>query len=122
MCFSKCPHHVRHGKLADDGKNIEFKNLCGLKMKREQDPEAIKPKGRGRGRPAAEVVKRKPLAPGETLDCANYPFDDQFDYFRCFVYQDNFQSTGLKNGVVPTRDFQYSESLAGDSITDMELL
>jgi hypothetical protein len=103
MCFSKCPHHVKHGKL-------------------EIDPEAIKQKCRGRGRPVAEVVKRKPLAPGETLDCTSYPFHDQFDYFMCDVYRDNFKSTGLRNGVQPTKDFQYFDSLASDSITDMELL
>lgn len=122
MACKRCPHHVRHGKLADDGKSILFSDLCGLKMKQMQEFEPAVKKVRGRGRPTTEVVKRKPLPNGITADCVHFPFPSQFDYFHCEVYQDTFESKGLKNGVVPTKDFQYSERLAGMSVTDMELL
>ena len=32
MLCNRCPHHVRHGKVATDGKTIEFDEKCGLKM------------------------------------------------------------------------------------------
>jgi hypothetical protein len=73
--------------------NIEFKNRCGLKMK-----------------------EAKPV------DCDHYPFTKGFDYTACAIYQDVFKSTGQRNDVVPTSDFQYSDQLAGNSITEMELL
>ncbi|MEZ4743930.1 MAG: hypothetical protein R3B45_16035 [Bdellovibrionota bacterium] len=123
MGCNRCPHHVRHGKLADDKKTVEFKNLCGLKIKQgqEHDPE-VNTKPRGRGRPVSEPVKRAPLAPGETYDCVKYPFTRESDYFQCEVYILNFRTKGLRNGVMPTKDFQYSESFSGGHITDMELL
>ena len=34
-CNKGCPHHVRHGKLAKDGKTVEFKDRCGLTMDKE---------------------------------------------------------------------------------------
>ena len=122
MTCKRCPHHVRHGKIEADGKTIAFTELCGLKMKQMQDNECTGKKVRGRGRPTAEVVKRKPLPNGITSDCIHHPFPEQFDYFHCEVYQDTFESKGMKNGVVPTKDFQYSERLAGLAVTDMELL
>lgn len=93
MLCKRCPHHVRHGKAAADGKTIEFQDLCGLKMKATSDRE-----------------------------CKNYPFPKVFDYIECQVYQATFKSTGIKNDVVPTSDFQYSDSFSGQTITDMELL
>jgi len=93
MNCKKCPHHVRHGQAAADGKTIEFKNRCGLRM-REQKQE----------------------------DCVNYPFPSGFEYTACSVYLDTFKSVGQRNDVVPTSDFQYSDKLSGTAITDMELL
>jgi hypothetical protein len=61
----------------------------------------------------------KVLAP---VDCAHYPFSKGFDYTVCGIYQEVFKSSGQRNDVVPTSDFQYSEQLAGNSITEMELL
>ena len=122
MACKRCPHHVRHGKSSVDGKSIEFSDHCGLRLKQAQEMETGGKKVRGRGRPAAEVVKRKPLPDGATTDCIHVPFDDNLDYFHCAVYQDTFDTKGLKNGVVPTKDFQYSERLAGIAVTDMELL
>jgi hypothetical protein len=123
MSCNRCPHHVRHGRLADDQVNIEFQNLCGLKIKQDQDhdPE-VNTKPRGRGRPVAEPVKREPLAAGETVDCIHYPFSRDSDYFKCDVYILNFRSKGLKNNVNPTKDIQYSATLSGNNITEMELL
>lgn len=122
MACKRCPHHVRHGKVGDDGKSIEFTDHCGLRLKQAQELDPTGRKGRGRGRPAAEVVKRKPLPPGATTICVHFPFLPPFDYFHCKVYQETFESKGLRNGVVPTKDFQYSERLAGIAVTDMELL
>jgi hypothetical protein len=90
----KCPHHVRHGQVAGDGKTIEFKNRCGLKMKEPQP-----------------------------VECSHHPFSTKgFDYIRCDIYVQVFKSQGQRNDVVPTSDFQYSEKLANSSLTEMELL
>ena len=93
MQCKSCPHHVRHGQVASDGKTIEFKNRCGLKM-REQQP----------------------------MDCAHHPFSKGFDYLSCAIYVQTFKSAGQRNDAVPTSDFQYSDKLATSSITEMELL
>lgn len=121
MGCRRCPHHVRHGYMSKDGKSLEFKDLCGLRIKQTQDPELIK-KNRGRGRPAVEGVKRKTIPAGSCIDCTHYPFPELFDYFVCDVYQDTFASKGLKNDVVPTKDFEFSETMVGASLTEMELL
>lgn len=99
-----------------------FKELCGLRIKQTIDPEAILKKVRGRGRPPVETVKKKALPPGATTDCINHPFVHDFDYIACKVYQETFETKGLRNGAVPMNDFQYSESMSGLSVTDMELL
>ena len=123
-CNKRCPHHVHHGKVGDDGKTIRFSELCGLKMKQMQELDPPPRKGRGRGRPAAEPPVNRKLVPkpGDDPGCIHHPFSSQFDYFRCRVYEETFESNGLKNDVVPTKDFQYSERLAGQAVTDMELL
>jgi len=89
----KCPHHVRHGQVGADGKTIEFKNRCGLRMREAQQ-----------------------------IDCGHYPFAAGFDYTSCDHYLTTFKTAGQRNDVVPTSDFQYSDKLAGSSITEMELL
>ena len=123
MSCNRCPHHVRQGLPGDDGTSIVFKDLCGLRVKQAQDPETMKIKGRGRGRPAASADPKRPRLPkGASLECTKVPFDADFDYFYCDVYQDTFKTTGMKNGVLPTKDFQYSERLSGNPITDMEFL
>ena len=93
MSCRKCPHHVRHGQVAKDGKSIEFKDRCGLKMKDNQAEE-----------------------------CTHYPFEKRFDYQACAIYIEVFKTAGQRNDVVPTSDIQYSDKLAANSITDMELL
>jgi hypothetical protein len=93
MVCKKCPHHVRHGLVAADGKTIEFKNRCGLRMKEQQQ-----------------------------VDCTHYPFGKSFDYGACEIYLATFKTAGQRNDVVPTSDFQYSDKLASNPITDMELL
>ncbi len=98
MQCRRCPHFVRHGKAAADGKSIEFRELCGLKMKTPT------PNGR------------------EDQNCTKHPFDSHFDYMACDVYISIFKSGVRRNDVLPTQDFQFSEALTGNSITDMELL
>ncbi|MDB2447414.1 hypothetical protein N9W79_02180 [bacterium] len=123
MSCSRCPHHVRHGKFDKEEQTIVFSDLCGLLIKRTQDPEAIKPKVRGRGRPASQEGRLPRLPEGTSLECSQAPFpESDFDYFMCPTYQDNFKSSGSKHNVVPTKDFQYSERLSSNSITEMDLL
>lgn len=93
MVCKKCPHHVRHGQVAADGKSIEFKSRCGLRMKEQQQ-----------------------------IECEHFPFKSGFDYGACGVYIGTFKTAGQRNDVVPTSDFQYSDRLAGSPITEMELL
>lgn len=93
MLCKRCPHHVRHGKVAADGKSIEFQDRCGLKMKQQ----------------------------GDHL-CNHYPFPKVFDYIDCETYKATFKSNGMRNDVVPTSDFQYSDNFNSQPITDMELL
>ena len=93
MSCKKCPHHVRHGQVAADGKSIEFKSRCGLRMKS-----------------------------GKDVECTNYPFGKGFDYMGCAVYVDVFKTAGQLNDVVPTSDFQYSDRMSQSSLTEMELL
>ncbi len=93
MNCKKCPHHVRHGQIGANGKTFEFKDRCGLKMRVQ-----------------------------ETVDCAHYPFQKGFEYTSCDHYLATFKTAGQRNDVVPTSDFQYSDKLAGSSITEMELL
>ena len=98
MVCRRCPHHVRHGKLGQDGKSIEFTDQCGLKIKRN------------------ELEKHK-----ITVECEQVPFPEKFDYLGCGYYQATFKSGHHKNDVVP-RDINYSQSLVAGSITDMDLL
>ncbi len=93
MSCRKCPHHVRHGKAGSDGKSIEFKSLCGLRMK-----------------------------VNETQDCSHFPFKSGFEYTICAIYLDTFKTPGQRNDVNPTSGFEYSDKLTGNSITEMELL
>ena len=122
MTCRRCPHHVRHGKLVGESQTITFADHCGLLLKQRQEVDPNARKVRGRGRPATEIVKRKVLPEGASTVCQHFPFIEDFDYFRCGIYQATFDSKGLKNDVVPTKDFQYSEHLAGVAVTDMELL
>lgn len=93
MSCRKCPHHVRHGKVGADGKSIEFTSRCGLRMKAN-----------------------------EAQDCAHYPFKSGFEYTVCDIYLATFKTPGQRNDVIPTSDFQYSDKMSGNSITEMELL
>jgi hypothetical protein len=93
MLCKKCPHHIRHGKVAEDKKTIEFSDRCGLRMKTgHQDP------------------------------CDKYPFKAGFNYVECDTYKMVFKSQGQRNDCVPTSDFLYSDSMSGTPITEMELL
>ncbi len=94
MSCKKCPHHVRHGQAASDGKGIEFKNRCGLRMKTQQ-----------------------------AVDCTHYPFAKMFEYTLCGVYLDVFKSAIQRNDAVPTSDFQFAaDQVNTNSITEMDLL
>lgn len=93
MACRRCPHHIRHGQVSEK-QEITFQDRCALAMKA-----------------------------GKQEDCLHYPFGRSFHYMNCSVYQATFKSAGVKNDVVPTKDFQYSEALAGGgSLTDMDLL
>ncbi len=123
MLCKRCPHLVRHGQFVQEKSQIEFKSLCGLIMKKYMTPEPVidDPKAKG---PKKVGLRRLPKK-GEqepNMDCVSHPFPNVFDYIDCSVYQETFKSTTRKNDVIPTKDFQYSDALSGNSITDMELL
>jgi len=107
--------------MAKDGKTLQFKDLCGLKLKRLQEQETQQKKGRGRSRQAAEIKQKKVLVT-KNSECIHFPFFDDFDYFSCSVYQKTFSSYGLKNSVLPTKDIQFSDSITNVSVTDLEFL
>jgi hypothetical protein len=93
MFCKKCPHHVRHGTLAADKKNIEFTDRCGLRMKS-----------------------------GQADLCDKYPFAAGFNFVECNIYRDTFKSAGQRNDCIPTSDFLYADNMSGTPITEMELL
>ncbi len=120
MDCSRCPHHVRHGKFSTDQKKVTFRDHCGLKFKQCQDTQPqVKKKG---PKPIAFEGQRQEFVLNAATECIHVPFKADFDYFGCEVYQRTFETNGLKNGVLPTKDFQFSEQLVGTSVTDMELL
>ena len=73
MTCKRCPHHVKHGQIASDGKSMVFKDLCGLRLKQTMDPETTAKKTRSRGRPPAEIVPRKPLPPVRQPTASTFP-------------------------------------------------
>ena len=123
MLCKRCPHLVRHGQVDAETQKIEFKSMCGLIMKKFLAPE-IPPEEVVKGKPprkgAKKVTKKDEEEPA--MECISHPFPSVFDYIDCAVYQETFKSTSRKNDVIPTKDFQYSDVLSGNSITDMELL
>ena len=125
MLCRRCPHLIRHGFLAEDGKNFEFRHICGLlaRAKRADETKDGCPPASPK-KMAKKPVERpkKPQGPEEQLNCENHPFPKVFDFIECQTYQKHFKTTARKNDVVPTKDFQYSDVLNSGSITDMELL
>ena len=107
--------------MAKDGKTLQFKDLCGLKLKRLQEQETIPKKPKGRGRQPNELKQKKVLVT-KNSECNHHPFPEEFDYFSCMTYQKTFASNGLKNGVLPTKDLHFTESIAGISVTDLDFL
>lgn len=123
MACKRCPHHVRHGKVAADGATMVYTDLCGLRLKRATAPEESSPrKMKNRSLRSLEKPKASENQAKVNTECFQVPFPIQFDYLHCQVYQETFASKGLKNGVIPTKDLHYSPSLLGIAVTDMELL
>ncbi|MBP9706028.1 MAG: hypothetical protein KBD78_00185 [Oligoflexales bacterium] len=98
-CVRKCPHYIRHGYLAQDGKTIQFKDMCGLSMRKTEIP---RPK----------VAEQ---------ECSHHPFVKGFEYSSCATYLAVFKTGDQRNNASPTSDFQFSDALAGGSLADMEL-
>jgi hypothetical protein len=131
MLCKRCPHLVRHGQLAEDGKNIEFKNICGLIVRSKRGLDELTKEGGGatmakngmrKGAKKGPEKAKKQKDEDDSLACSHYPFPKVFDYIECQTYQNHFKSSSRKNDVIPTKDFQYSDILSSGSITDMELL
>lgn len=124
MLCKRCPHLVRHGRVGEDG-SVVFKNNCGLLMKAET-LEAGGEMAKKPGRKPTKKPERKPPPVQVPLDdsysCTQVPFPESFDYLDCDVYRTTFKGGNRKFGVVPTKDFQYSDVLNSSSITDLELL
>jgi hypothetical protein len=112
---------VRHGQMLKD-QSIVFRDICGLRHKKNVEPELPLKKTKSRIKTPPVGAPKAALKLEIEIPCIHVPFPEHFDYFSCQVYQENFASQGLKNGVLPTKDFQYSEHLSGLSLTDMELL
>ena len=122
MLCKRCPHLVRHGQLGKDEKTIEFRSLCGLAIKQALMEEGGLEAGKKPQRKGAK--KAAPIKVDMSVQqvCLHHPFPKVFDYIECDIYQGTFKSSSRTNDVVPTKDFQYSDALSGNSITDMELL
>lgn len=69
-----------------------------------------------------EFIDKCALKIQQGQTCPHYPFAKAFDYTHCEIYRTVFKSSVARNDVVPTQDFQYSDSFAAGAITDMELL
>ncbi len=124
MLCKRCPHLVRHGQYNLETKEIEFKNLCGLVLKKNMAPDLMAEEAKPVKGPKKPIKRpgAKKAEEESPVICENYPFPAVFDYIECTVYQETFKSASRKNDVIPTKDFQYSDILSGSSITDMELL
>ena len=109
--------------MAEDGKNLLFSDLCGLKLKQLNEHE-LSPKKKGRGRnkvnPDRKITPKQ--IPQNVADCGHTPFPKDFDYFSCDVYQRTFCSKGTKNGVLPTKDIHFSDKISNVSVTDLDYL
>ena len=121
MNCRRCPHHVRHGQMAKDGSTLQFKDLCGLKLKRLQEETPPPKKTKGKGRHLQELKQTKTLVT-KNSECSHFPFAKEFDYFSCTIYQKTFASSGSKNGVHPTKDIQFSDTIANVAVTDLDFL
>jgi hypothetical protein len=121
MC-TRCPHFVRHGKPSIDGKSIDFSNNCGLLIKQEIQSHTV----------TTKKVRYKSKAPenkinidykDEKYTCLKYPFEKDFEYISCSVYQDTFKSGYLRNGAFPSSQNEYVDSVSTlASVADMDLL
>ena len=126
MACYKCPHYVRHGRMDSQQTKIVFEDVCGLKIKRSStvDQTLKRPKGKVKSRNVKQYMMPSEQEPPkyQEVSCPHLPFKTDFDYLNCTVYRDTFESAGVRNSVVPTIDFEYSENLTGASVTDMDLL
>ncbi len=99
-CPTKCPHLVRHGMVNKNTESIEFKNMCGLTIRK------------------GEHIRNK-FKPQE---CAHMPYSKNFSYNECDIYVQTFRSKGMGNDAAPTREGHFEEIYAANSsLTDMEL-
>ena len=122
MGCTRCPHFVRNGKPSGDGKSIDFSENCGLLIK--QDIEPLPVHGRKSKLKNKVVETQKQINYKDPkYTCLQYPFDKNFEYFTCQVYQETFKSGLLRNGVFPSSQYDYVENLSPlSSVTDMDLL
>lgn len=122
MSCNRCPHHVHHGQMAEDGKTLLFSNLCGLKIRKllDYDPN-LKKKGRARSKETERKIIPVKI-PIDENKCSHFPYPKKFDYFSCEIYQKTFCSQGIKNGVVPTKDPHFADKITNVSVTDLDFL
>ena len=75
-------------------------------------------------RPVKKAERQPPKEQTSNKDhaCPHHPFPVVFDYIECNIYRGTFKGGNRKYDVIPTKDFQYSDALTTNSITDMELL
>jgi hypothetical protein len=131
MSCKRCPHHVRHG-FAGDNNQLEFGDYCGLKIKQQDRELGLAAEKAGVVKKNAKTIierkgaEAKPARPkkySKKLMCEKVPFDLSFEYRGCEVYIYTFKAVSVKNDVVPTRDFEFSDVFTGGpSLAEMELL
>ena len=122
MACTRCPHFVRNGKPSADGKSIDFSDNCGLLLKQDIEPPLItgrKPRSKNKVNMNQKQLDYK----NPKYSCQQYPFEKGFEYFTCQVYQDTFKGGLMRNGVFPSTQYDYVDSVSTlSSVTDMDLL
>ena len=122
MACTRCPHFVRNGKPSIDRKSIEFSENCGLLLKQDIEPPVMTGR-KAKSKNKINMNQKQLNYTDPKYNCIQYPFQKGFEYFSCQVYQDTFKGGLIRNGVFPSSQYDYTDSVSDlASVTDMELL
>ncbi|MCY4380177.1 MAG: hypothetical protein OXC40_01210 [Proteobacteria bacterium] len=126
MGSGRCPHYVRHSTFNRKTQQMEFRDQCGLLLRRAAGSKNIKNSRGSKPPPVKKNRRHQTVAKIENNDdsvsCDQLPFTDTFHYFDCPTYQETFKSGSLKNNAVPTKNIQYSDQFSSNSLNDMDML
>jgi hypothetical protein len=122
MSCSKCPHCVRHGTPVGKSQKIEFQDVCGLKIKAQQnqilDIQIAKSKSRKKAKPKEYDLEKKQILYSQSK-CPKSPFTDDFNYKTCEVLCE-YLKTPTKD-VVSIRSPHLIDQL-GKSVFELDFL